>query len=170
MEPIPEEVEDEHLNDSILSFQNFLQDDHKPQEISDSDSKSDSDSHSGNSSKVSDNEDDDFDVESDDEPVQKQIRQRMSCKSPRNASRKKPGPKPRQQLKSLGSKRRRSADIPNVDAYDPRTCGKYFLFLMPSFHATTHDSLYRFQYLRCCENARWQQQPIHCGSHFLNDI
>lgn len=114
LEPITEESsEDEQLNDSILSFQNFLQDDFEPQDVSDS-------RYGGNSS---DNEDDDVDMESelsDDEPLEKRLQHLM--KNAQNVGRKKPGPKPRP-----SSKRGRSTDIPNVDTYDPRTCGTHFL-------------------------------------------
>jgi len=102
-------MEDDQLNDSILSFQSFLQDDSEPQELSDS-------RYGGNSS---DNEDD-VDMESDDEPLEKQLQKLMPWKNPQNTGKKKPGPK------RSSSKQGRSTDI--LDAYDPRTCGMYFLF------------------------------------------
>jgi hypothetical protein len=109
LEPIAEEpsfMEDDQLNDSILTFQNYIQDDPEQQEISDS--------HYGTNS--SDNEDDDIDMESDDEPLEKQLQRLMPWKNPQNAGQKKPGPK------------RSSSQQGDVDVYDPHTCGMYFLF------------------------------------------
>jgi hypothetical protein len=160
LEPIAEEsssMEDDNqsgqLNNSIISFQNFIEDDLEPQEFSDF--RRDSDS--------SDNEDNELDMGSDDESLDERLQQLMPRKNPRNAGRKnpkKPGPK-------RSSQKGRSTDIPNVDGYDPRTCGTFFLFSALSY-LTILCSRYRFQYLRCSEKARWKQLPIH--SPFLNEI
>jgi len=104
----------DETDDSILSFQTFLE----PESVRQLEELSDS--HRGGDS--SDNEDDGIDMESDDEPLEQQIQQLMPWKNRQNAGRKKPGPK------RLSSQQGRSTNIPDVDAYDPRTCGMYFLF------------------------------------------
>lgn len=123
LEPIAEELSvSSEENDAISSFQQFLQDDHEQEEISDS--------HGDSSSSDSNNDIVDLDIDtgselSDEEPIRKRLQELMSWKTrgPQNAGGKKPGPKP------LSRKQGRSTtNIPDVDAYDPRTCGKYFLF------------------------------------------
>lgn len=117
---------DNKLNDSIISFQNFLQGDVEPQEVSDS-------HHGYNSSAPSDNEvsDDDVDLESDDKLEQKlhQLMPRMNPQRPQHMGRtqKKPGSKPK--YSSIQKGRSNADDILNLDAKDPRTCGMYFPFL-----------------------------------------
>jgi hypothetical protein len=123
-----------------LSFQNFLHSDPEPQESLDSHHSSDN----------SDNDDDDIGIASDGS-LEKQLWQLMLQKNPQNASRKKPVPK------CLSSQHGWSTDIPHVDAYDPHTCGMQSI----SFFYSLLDFLYRFQYLCCSEEARWQQLPIH---------
>jgi hypothetical protein len=111
-------MEDDTLNDSIISFQNFVQvqNNSEQQEVSNS--------HHWHNGDSSNNEDDniDMDSESDDEPFEQQLQWLMLWKNPQNAGRKKPRPK------HLSSQQKRSSNIPDVDAYNPHTCGMCFLF------------------------------------------
>ena len=135
-EPMPdadntESADDDHLNSSILSFQQFLHADPEPQEVSDS--------HSDSSE--SDNAGSDSNSESDEEPsdelIDKKLRQLMPRKpvkprrSPRKGSTKKPGPK----LQSRNRVRRSSlsSSVPNANEHDPRTCGTYHDCTLPTW-------------------------------------
>jgi len=126
LESIAEEpsfVEDDELNNSLISFQNFLQDDPDPQEFSDSDPYQ---SHDSADAAESDNEpnkiesDMDMDLESDNEELER-LQRLMPRTNPRNMSKRKPGPK---------RSSSRQAEWSNMDdVNDPCTCGTLFLFL-----------------------------------------
>ena len=76
LEPIAEEpsfMDDDQLNNSIVSFQNFIEDDLEPQEFLDfycSDVSSDSSDNKGS-------QNDDLDMGSNDESIEEQLQQLM---------------------------------------------------------------------------------------------